>query len=245
MAPGRTAMSRLRLRTQLFLATLLTICALTGGFLLIIRHTVIIETDRQVRSGTEDSIRAFEGVQHQRERQLSGSAAMIADLPPLKSLMTTGHPPTIQDASTTFWKLAGSDLFVLAKPQREVGAQHLTDPGFPPEAAQRDLKRSVDQGDPASWWYDNGRLYWVFLRSITAGAGDESRELGILAIGYQVNSSVAQQLALVAQNQIALATDHDVIASTLPQKDEAMLAELIRKSDRQVRPDSTEITLET
>jgi signal transduction histidine kinase len=245
MTLRRAAMSHLRLRTQLFLATLLTICALTGGLLLIIRHTVIIETDRQVRDGTEDSIRAFEGVQHQRERQLSGSAAMIADLPPLKSLMTTGHPPTIQDASTTFWKLAGSDLFVLAKPDREVVAQHVTDPGFPPEAAERDLKRSVDQGDTASWWYDNGRLYWVFLRPITAGAGPESQELGILAIGYQVNSSVAQQLALVAQNQIALATDHEVIASTLPQKDEAQLAELIRKSDPQVRPESTEITLET
>lgn len=245
MTLRRAAMSHLRLRTQLFLATLLTICALTGGLLLIIRHTVIVETDRQVRDGTEDSIRAFEGVQHQRERQLSGSAAMIADLPPLKSLMTTGHPPTIQDASTTYWKLAGSDLFVLAKPDGEVVAQHVTDPGFPPEAAERDLKRSVDQSDTASWWYDNGRLYWVFLRPITAGAGAESRELGILAIGFQVNSSVAQQMALVAQNQIALATDHDVIASTLPQKDEAMLAELIRKSDPQARPESTEVTLAT
>ncbi len=242
---GRTTMSRLRLRTQLFLATLLTICALTGSFLLIIRHTVIIETDRQVRAGTEDSIRAFEGVQHQRERQLSSSAAMIADLPPLKSLMTTGHAPTIQDASTTYWKLSGSDLFVLAKPDGEVVAQHVTDRGFPPEAAERDLKRSVDQGDTASWWYDNGRLYWVFLRPITAGAGPESQELGILAIGYQVNASVAQQLALVAQNQIALATDQDVIASTLPRSDEAILVELIRKSDPQTRPDSTEIKLDT
>ncbi len=245
MTPGRTAMSRLRLRTQLFLATLLTICALTGGFLLIIRHTVIIETDRQVRAGTEDSIRAFEGVQHQRERQLSSSAAMIADLPLLKSLMTTGHPPTIQDASTSFWKLSGSDLFVLAKADGEVVAQHVTDPGFPPEAAERDLKRSVDQSDTASWWYDNGRLYWVFLRPITAGAGPESQELGILAIGYQVNASVAQQLALVAQNQIALATDHDVIASTLPRSDETILADLIRRSDPQTRPDSTEIKLDT
>src|SRR6202000_1492119 len=108
----------------------------------------------------------------------------------------------------------------------EVGAQQVPDRGFPPEAAERDLKRSVDQGDTASWWYDNGRLYWVFLRSITAGAGAGSRELGILAIGFQVNSSVAQQMALVAQNQIALATDQDVIASTLPPNDAAMLGKL-------------------
>src|ERR1700731_645977 len=88
---GGGAMTHLRLRTQLFIATLLTICALTGGLLVIIRHTVSVETDQQVRAGTEASVRAFEGVQRQRERQLSSTAAMVATLPPLKSLMTTEH----------------------------------------------------------------------------------------------------------------------------------------------------------
>jgi signal transduction histidine kinase len=238
-------MTHLRLRTQLFIATLLTICALTGGLLLIIRHTVSVETDRQVRAGTEASVRAFEGVQRQRERQLSSTAAMVATLPPLKGLMTTEHALTIQDGSTTFWKLAGSDLFVLAKPDRQIVALHMTNPGWPPEAAERDLKRSVDQGDDASWWYDNGRLYWVFLRHITAGAGSDSQELGLLAIGYQVNSSVAQQLALVANNQIALATDKDLIASTLPPADETALQRLISLGDRQTSPSSTEVALDT
>jgi signal transduction histidine kinase len=239
------AMTHLRLRTQLFIATLLTICALTGGLLLIIRHTVSVETDRQVLAGTEASVRAFEGVQRQRERQLSSTAAMVATLPPLKGLMTTEDALTIQDGSTTFWKLAGSDLFVLAKPDRQIVALHMTNPGWPQEAAERDLKRSVDQGDDASWWYDNGRLYWVFLRHITAGAGIDSQELGLLAIGYQVNSSVAQQLALVANNQIALATDKDLIASTLPPADEAALQRLISLGDRQMSPSSTEIVLDT
>jgi signal transduction histidine kinase len=238
-------MTHLRLRTQLFIATLLTICALTGGLLLIIRHTVSIETDHQVRAGTEASVRAFEGVQRQRERQLSSTAAMVATLPPLKSLMTTEHALTIQDGSTTFWKLAGSDLFVLAKPDRQIVALHMTNPGWPQEAAERDLKRSVDQGDDASWWYDEGRLYWVFLRHITAGAGIDSQELGLLAIGYQVNSSVAQQLALVANHQIALATNKDLIASTLPPADEAALQRLISRGDPQTAPESTEMALDT
>jgi len=238
-------MTHLRLRTQLFIATLLTICALTGGLLVIIRHTVSVETDQQVRAGTEASVRAFEGVQRQRERQLSSTAAMVATLPPLKSLMTTEHALTIQDGSTTFWKLAGSDLFVLAKPDRQIVAMHMTNPGWPQEAAQRDLKRSVDQGDDASWWYDEGRLYWVFLRHITAGAGTDSQELGLLAIGYQVNSSVAQQLALVANNQIALAADKNLIASTLPPADEAALQRLISRGDPQAAPESTEMALDT
>jgi hypothetical protein len=82
-------MIHFRLRTQLFLATLLTVCGLTGGVLLIIRYTVSVETRRQVQDGTEDSVRAFESVQHQRERQLSSTAAMVADLPPLRAAVTT------------------------------------------------------------------------------------------------------------------------------------------------------------
>jgi signal transduction histidine kinase len=238
-------MTHLRLRTQLFLATLLTICGLTGGLLLIIRHTVSVETDRQVRDGTEASVRAFEGVQRQRERQLSSTAAMLADLPPLEAMMTTDDALTIQDGSTTFWKLAGSDLFALAKPDKQIVALHITNPGWPSDAAQRDLKRSVEQGDDASWWYDNGRLYWVFLRPIIAGTGNDSKELGFLAIGYQVNSSIAEQLALVAGNQIALATDKDLIASTLPPKDEAALQRLISRGDPQTAPGSSEIALDS
>jgi signal transduction histidine kinase len=238
-------MTHLRLRTQLFIATLLTICGLTGALLLIIRHTVSVETDRQVREGTDASVRAFESVQRQRERQLSSSAAMLADLPILKSLMTTEHALTIQDASARLVKLSESDLFILALPDRQVVALHMTNPGWPPEAAQRDLKRSVEQGDDASWWYDNGRLYWVFLRRITAGSGSDSQELGWLAIGYQVNSSVAEQLAQVAGDQIALATGSDLIASTLPPQDEAALQRKIRQNDQQASADAGEIALDS
>jgi signal transduction histidine kinase len=238
-------MTHFRLRTQLLLATLLIICGLTGGVLFIIRHTLSVETQRQVRDGTEDSVRAFESVQRQRERQLTSAAAMLADLPPLKALMPTGHALTIQDASTRFWKLANSDLFVLAQPDGQIVALHMTNPGWPPEAAERDLKRSVEEGDDDAWWYDNGRLYQVFIRRITAGAGSDSQELGWLAIGYQVNASVAQQLALVSGNQIALATGNDVIASTLSPKDDAALERFISPNDTRTTTDVREITLDS
>jgi signal transduction histidine kinase len=238
-------MTHFRLRTQLFIATLLTIFGLTGGLLLIIRHTVSVETDRQVREGTDRSIRAFETVQRQREQQLSRAAAMLAVLPPLQAMMTTGHALTIQDASATFWRLSGSDLFVLAKPDRQIVALHMAKPGFPAEAAERDMARSIDQGQEASWWYGNDRLYWVFLRPINAGTEGNAKELGFLAIGYQVDSSVAQQLALEAGDQIALATGNALIASTLPAKDEAAMERKLSQGDSQVAPESREIALDT
>jgi len=238
-------MTHFRLRTQLFIATLLIICGLTGALLLIIRYTVSVETERQVREGTEASVHAFESVQHQREQQLSRTAAMLADLPIVKAQMTTGHALTIQDASTSWWKLAGSDLFILAMPDRSVVAFHVTKLGWPPEAAERDLKRSIEQGEDASWWYDNGRLYEVFLRTITAGAGPSSQELGFLAIGYQVDATVAEHLALVAGNQIALATGDRLIASTLPPKDEAAMQRRLNESSPEANPEKHEITLDT
>jgi signal transduction histidine kinase len=238
-------MIHFRLRTQLFIATLLIICGLTGALLLIIRHTVRVETDRQVRDGTEASVRAFESVQRQREQQLSRTAAMLADLPTLKAQMTTEHAPTIQDASTSWWKLSGSDLFILAMPDRRIVAFHVTKTGWSPEVAERDLKRSVEQGDEASWWYDNGRLYEVFLRMISAGAGPSSQELGFLAVGYQVDSSVAEHLALVAGNNIALATGDRLIASTLPPKDEAAMQRWLSEANPEANPEAHEIALDT
>jgi len=238
-------MTTYRLRSQLFIAALLIVLGLAGSILLFIRHTVNVEVERNIRDGTNASVRAFETVQRQRELQLSRTAAMLAELPTLKALMTTEHAPTIQDGSDTFWKLAGSDLFILSKLDRKVVALHMTKPGWSLAAAERDLKRSIDLGEDASWWYDDGRLYWVFLHSITSGAGQKEQQLGLLAVGYQVDSAVAQQLAAVAGNQIALSTGDTMIASTLPPRDEADLERRIRSGDIGASVTSGKLALET
>ena len=238
-------MTTYRLHSQLFIAALLIILGLAGPLLLFTRHAVNVEIQRQIRNDADASMRAFETVQRQRESQLSRTAALLAELPTLKALMSTGHAPTIQDGSETFWKLAGSDLFILAKPDRKVVALHMTKRGWSPAAAEHDLKRSIDLGEDASWWYDDGRLYWVFLHSITSGAGQTTQQLGLLAVGYQVDSSVAQQLAAVAGNQIALSTSDTVIASTLPPQDEAELQRQIRSGVNTASVTSGKLALKT
>src|ERR1700675_349662 len=238
-------MTTFRLRSQLFVAALLIILGLTGSLLFFIRHTVDAEIQKQVKDGTEGSVRAFESVQRQWELQLSRIAAMLADLPTLKALMSTQHAPTIQDGSETFWRLAESDLFVLAKPNRDVVALHMMKPGCTATTAERDLKRSMDLGEDASWWYDDGRLYWVFLHAVTSGEGRTTQPLGVLAVGYQVDSAVAQQLSIASGNQIALTTSDTVIASTLPARDAAEFQRRMRSGDFSSGSTSGEITLVT
>src|SRR5260370_690515 len=109
--------------------------------------------------------------------------------------MTCALPLSGLEAWTAWCSRSGSDLFILALPDRRIVAFHVTKPGWPPEAAERDLKRSVEQGGDASWWYDNGLLYEIFLQTITAGTGPRSRALGFLAIGYHMVSTVADHVA--------------------------------------------------
>ena len=216
-------MSRLRLRTQLLISGLLIICGLTWAIVLVIRHTLRSEITQQMRVSTDASIRAFESVQHQREQQLARSAAMLASLPTLKALMTTEHAPTIQDASEAFWRLGGSDLFLLADSDGRLLGMHVRRPGFDTGQAEVELKRSLDQGEDAAWWYADGQLYQVFLHSIQAGSGSDSQQLGVVALGYQVDTAVAEQLAAVAESQVALTTGTNVIASTLSLGEQAEL----------------------
>jgi signal transduction histidine kinase len=238
-------MTTFRLRSQLFVAALLIILGLTGSLLFFIRHTVDAEIQKQVKDGTDESVRAFESVQRQRELQLSRMGAMLADLPTMKALMSTQHAPTIQDGSESFWKLAQSDLLVLARQNGTLVALHTTKPGWSTQTAERDLKRSIDTSEDASWWYDDGRLYWVFLHPITSGAGPTIQPLGFLAVGYQVDSAVAQQLSIAASNHIALATSDTVIASTLPERDAAELQRRMRSGAFSSSNTSGEIALDT
>lgn len=238
-------MAPIPLRTQLLIATVLIIFALTGATLLIVRHTVSTEIQKQVREGTRESVRTFTSVQEQRENQLTRTAEMLAILPTLQALMTTAHAPTIQDGSEIFWKLAGSDLFVLAKPDRQVVALHSNQARWTMAASQKELARSLEPGETASWWYDDGLLYWVFLRPINTGSGDTAHPLGLLVIGYQVDASVARQLAAVTGGPIALATGDKIIASTLPGPDAAELQQQLAATPAKFGEESSELVLRT
>jgi signal transduction histidine kinase len=235
-------MARLRLRTQLLVATLLTICALLGALLLIVRYIVRSEIAEGVRQSTEASLHAFENVQQDRDLQLSRTAALLAELPTLKAMMPLGHEPTIQDASEPYWKLSGSPLFVLSSPDGQVFGFHVTNRGWEASLAEADLKKSIEQGEDAAWWYGNGQLYRAFLRPILAGSENNQRQVGIIAVGYQIDSTVAAQLALASGSQIALATGDKIITSTLSPAEETQLQGELR-SDWGSGNDSRKIAL--
>lgn len=219
-------MLNLKLRTQFLIATLLILVTLTGGSLLIIRYTVRSEIDSQVRRGVVASVRAFESVQQQRELQLSRTAAMLAEQPILKALMAT-DAVTIQDGSLGLWKLSGSDLLVLASPSGKILGYHVTSSPAPQDSVEQFAVRTIREEHESAWWLNNTGLFSTFLNPVTAGAGENKRLLGYVILGYKVDSQVAEELGRVSQSEIVLATQHQVLASTLPSKADDELSKIV------------------
>jgi signal transduction histidine kinase len=180
---------------------------------------------KQIVADLRNSVSTFQNFQHERELTLTRSAELMADLPILRALMTTphAHEATIQDASDHLWRLAGSDLFVLADRQGRVVAQHTTSPGLTREMAQASFMNLNEEG-PQHWWFGGQHLYEVFLRPIYLGPPSENGLRGFLVVGYEIDERVAAQVSRIAASQVAFYYGENVVRSTLSPSQEAELS---------------------
>src|SRR5262249_51856493 len=156
-------MLKLRLRTKFLLSLLLVSTSVTLVTLWMVGRSLRIQLEKQIAEDLRNSVVVFRDFQRQREIDLASSAELLAGLPSLRALMTTGDAATVQDASSDIWRLVPSDVFVLADPLGRVLAVHTTIPGITRSAAQELLKESMGADQPSFWWYGSGHLYQVFV----------------------------------------------------------------------------------
>jgi signal transduction histidine kinase len=174
---------------------------------------------RQVREGIErdleNSVSAFHSFQAQREWTLERSAALLADLPTVRAMMTTRDPATIQDASRDLWKLAGSDLLLLANGSGTVVAFQAAPPEVTIRNAQAFFPQIVSREEIRHWWYAEGHLYEVFLQDIYFGSENDRRVLGYLVLGYEIDDHFARDLSRIAGSEVAFRLGNSIVRSTL------------------------------
>jgi len=204
------------LKTKFILALALILATLTSITLLLVQYRVQLHVRRDISDGLRNSVVTFQNVQQQRESTLERSAALLATLPPLKALILAGDRATTQEASGTFWNLAGSQLFVLADRSGSVAALHTTTPGFTESEAQKSLLHSLANGGSRDWWFGNGRLFEVFLQRIYFGSPEEGTPIGIVAMGYEIDNAVASDVSRAASGEVAFQYDKRIVVSTLP-----------------------------
>ena len=223
-SPGLSAVFGGTLRAKFLLSLALISALLTWATLLLVQYRVQIHVREEIAQGLRNSVVTFQSLQQQREATLERSAALLATLPPLKAVMTSQDIATIQDASSTFWTLAGSQLFVLADRSGRLVAIHTNTQGFAAVEAQEALLRSVKAGESRGWWFGNGHLFEVFLKPIYFGSPDRETPIGLLGVGYEIDNDVAADVSRVASSQVAFRYGTTVVASTVSGSDRPDLA---------------------
>src|SRR2546428_8733156 len=218
-------MVKLRLRTKFLLSLLLVSSSVTGVTLWMVGRTVRIQLRKEIAESLRNSVTVFRDFQRQREIGLAGSAELLASLPSLKALMTSRDAATIQDASADIWRLAPSDVFVLADSTGRVMAIHTTLPGMTRTVAQDLMKRSLEIDQPSFWWYGSEHLYQVFLQPIYFGRPQDGSVLGLLGVGHEISDSLASEVSRVASSQVAFFYGSKLIASTVHSRQEVELAQ--------------------
>jgi signal transduction histidine kinase len=217
-------MLKLQMRTKFLLSMLLISAGLTCTSLLLVRHSVQKQIRREIFSDLRNSVSTFQNFQRERELTLTHSAELLADLPTLRALMTTQHEATIQDASSGLWRLAGSDLFLLADRAGRVVALHTASPGLTREMAQQSLVGTLADESSGHWWFGGQHLYEVFLRPIYFGPAEENHLLGFMVIGYEIDDRLTSQVGRIAASQVAFYYADAIVKTTLSPVQESELA---------------------
>jgi signal transduction histidine kinase len=219
-------MLKIRLRTKFLISLLLVSSGITCGTLWMVGRSIRVELGKEIADSLRNSVVVFRDFQRQREVSLASSAELLANLPNLKALMTTRDAATIQDASADVWRLAPSDVFVLADPSGEVMAVHTNTPGMTRAIAEELLKPSLESEQPSYWWFGAGHLYQVFLQPIYFGTPRTGSVLGVLVVGHEISEDLAVEIGRIASSQVAFFYGDKLIASTVLPAQQSELARI-------------------
>ena len=236
-------MGGIRLRTKFLLSMVVVSAALTFTTLLVVRYTVQQRVRVGIQRDLENSVSAFHNFQRQREETLERSAALLADLPNVRALMTTHDPATIQDASRDLWHLAGSDLLLLADSSGRVMALQTAPPEITPEEGQNFFPKVMSRDETRHWWYVQGHLYEVFLQDIYFGPASGHQILGYLLLGYEIDDRVARDLSRVAAGEVAFRYGDSIVRSTLQPAQESELLRVVPRMAAGGPPQAEQIRL--
>lgn len=139
--------NKIRLRTKFLLSLLAISASLTAATLLIVSYSVRKRMRENIREELRNSVASYQSFASHQEEDLAHSAVLLADLPNVRALMTTGDEATIQDASADVWKISGSDLLALAGRDGNVAALRANASGLDSATVQGLLRNSLDRGD--------------------------------------------------------------------------------------------------
>jgi signal transduction histidine kinase len=203
-----------KLRTK-FLSLLCGILLLFGfATVCVVNRVCEIQIRRALVGDLRNSVLTFRRFESVSDQRLAAISELIASMPALKALMTTQDKRTIQDGSTSLWRITGSDLFVLSDPNGVVMAVHSTTGSvvIPPRQV---FRSSLQEPGCCGWSLLGGRVFEIVSEPIYFGPSANSHLLGIVTIGYQITDQVTKTVADISASQVAFQYGDFIVSTTL------------------------------
>jgi signal transduction histidine kinase len=207
-------MDRLRMRTTLLIPLLILSFGCTLLSLLVIRTIVEQQTETNLSSDLQHSVKTYRNFQHQRRELLARESALLADLPSLKSLMTTYDRRTIEDGGVEFWQVSGSDFFALLDQSGQLITAYNRGPALNRNGVAHRLEAGFQKPDPVLLALDD-RIYEISTQPLYFGPKEHGTLLGFVAVGYAIDEQVARAVSEAAAAEVAFTVDGRVVVSTL------------------------------
>lgn len=214
---------KLGIRTQILLVLAMTLVIVieTFFFLVLLSHRLRAQVTNDLSQDLNHSVITFEDLQAERLAALDRENALLAELPTLKALMTSGDDLTIQDGAVDFWQLSGNDLFALADTTGRIVAVY-TKNASPDSSPRRALKGLLES--PGKHYLIDGRsLYACSLRPLYFGNSEDGTLLGYVVSGISIERTV-RQISQPTGVEATFLSDGNVVASTLPTTKQAGLS---------------------
>jgi len=225
-----------RTHVLLVVAMALVIAIVTCVCLLLIRHQLRAQVTDDLSRDLGHSVIAFQDLQAERVGALERENSLLAELPPLKALMTSGDDLTIQDGATVFWRLSGDDLFALADPNGRIVAVYAK--GAPVDETLRRGLKTFLASPQERYLIDGQGLYVCSRRPLYLGTDEAGTLLGYVISGVSIERTV-RQISQPTGVEATFLSDGQVVASTLSPSGQASLVEQLRLFSGTPRTPST------
>jgi signal transduction histidine kinase len=217
---GKYRKQGIRTHVLLVVAMALVIAIVTCVCLLLIRHRLRAQVTDDLSQDLNHSVITFQDLQAERVGGLERENSLLAELPTLKALMTSGDELTIQDGATEFWQLSGTDLFALAYPDGRVVAVYAK--GAPVDATLREGLKTLLVSPGKHYLIDGRGLYVCSLRPLYFGSDESGTLLGYVISGISIERTV-RQISQPTGVEATFLSEGQVVASTLSPSGQASL----------------------
>lgn len=228
----------MRMRTALMLV-LLSVSVGFAALSLVAVHSILKSQIRaELAADLHRSVVTFRNFQGQRREMLRRQAALLADLPSLKALMTSRDSRTIEDGGGEFYEISGSSLFALEDANGRSVAVFVNN-GLSADPA---LKAALDLPEGSSpvfrYVISGPQLYDIATAPLYFGAPDRGTLLGYVSIGYAIDETLSREVRESASAEVVFSADGRILSGTLGAVPQAALMAgyrdlLLRGEDQQ------------